>query len=65
MVRLAKMSALWADPVMEQNEFSFLGQLIDTDVVISEDSGNCVFNITNNESTAITVKVKAEAFNAL
>lgn len=62
---LTKMSALWADPDFEQNEYSFLGHNIHSDVVALENGGNCLFNITNNEAESITVSVKVEAFAAL
>lgn len=62
---LAKLSVLWSDPSMEQNEYSFLGNYIDIDIVASESSGDCLFNVTNNEASDITVTVKVDAFNAL
>ncbi len=62
---LAKVAVLWADPDMEQNEFSFLGHNIKIDIVASESAGDCLLNITNDESTSVTVKVKVEAFAAL
>ena len=61
----AKVAVLWADPAMEQNEYSFLGHNIDIDIVASESSGDCLFNITNNEASDVTVSVKVEAFAAL
>jgi len=62
---LAKVSVLWSDPSMEQNEYSFLGHNIHIDIVASESGGNCLLNITNNEATDVTVIVKVDAFNAL
>lgn len=56
---------LWADPEMEQNEYSFLGQNIKIDVVAAESGGNCLISVTNNEASDVTVTIKAEAFNAL
>lgn len=61
----AKVAVLWADPDMEQNEYSFLGHDIDIDIVASESSGDALLNITNNEATDVTCSVKVEAFNAL
>jgi len=62
---LAKVAVLWSDPEMEQNEYSFLGHNIHIDIVASESGGNCLFNITNDEATSVTVSVKVEAFSAL
>lgn len=61
----AKHAVLWADPDMEQNEYSFLGHNIDTTVTASGGGTTGVLEITNNEATDITCSVKVEAFNAL
>lgn len=62
---VTKISLLWADPAMEFNEYSILGHHIRFDFEPSEDSGNAIIEVTNNEASSITVTMKVEAFNAL
>lgn len=63
---LAKISGLYNGTAMTWNEYSFLGENFDTDILIAVSGGtHCTFSIKNNEATSITVSVKVEAFNAL
>jgi hypothetical protein len=60
---LSKHSALYTDPVMTSNEYSFLGEMFDMDVSITASGTNCLVEITNNELNSMTCSIKAESFN--
>jgi hypothetical protein len=61
----SKYSALYNGSEMLYNEYSFLGTVFDMDIGITVSGTDCVFSVTNNESSDIVCAIKVETYNEL